>query len=418
MYPSLGIVAKVCEIPPGTDPFKPTLRKPSAADQRVRLTTPLIRVDGELRPASWNEALDTAAQKLQTAGAGTAALISPRLPIETLQAFKSLFRDGLRSQTAVSLGGEDAGAEFAASQSLPLEGRLELLSHADCVLAVGTDLTNTHEVAGFMIKRNLQRGVKLIVIAPQESDFANLAHYTLRPGAGSVTDVVTALQAAILQAGMSHLPEDGADAGETLAWALSAAGLDASLVSEAAQTLAQAAAPVIIYENDLYASSDLAASLLRLAQMAGAVDAERQGLISLKGAANSLAAAQLYLDGSLATHGGPLVYLALGDDQISDQLARRLQSASGLVIQASYASVLTEMADVVLPAATWAEQPGAYLNLEGRLQQANPALPLPAGVCDNTAVLQALAQRLQVSLSGDWRSTLSDRPSLVSLILN
>ena len=35
--------------------------------RRERLTTPLVRVDGELRPASWDEALDRAAAGLSSA---------------------------------------------------------------------------------------------------------------------------------------------------------------------------------------------------------------------------------------------------------------------------------------------------------------------------------------------------------------
>jgi formate dehydrogenase major subunit len=35
---------------------------------RTRLTTPLVRRDGELRPASWDEALDRAAEGLRDAG--------------------------------------------------------------------------------------------------------------------------------------------------------------------------------------------------------------------------------------------------------------------------------------------------------------------------------------------------------------
>jgi formate dehydrogenase major subunit len=36
---------------------------------RTRLTTPLVRRDGELRPASWDEALDCAAEGLEHARA-------------------------------------------------------------------------------------------------------------------------------------------------------------------------------------------------------------------------------------------------------------------------------------------------------------------------------------------------------------
>jgi formate dehydrogenase major subunit len=51
-------------------------------------------------------------------------------------------------------------------------------------------------------------------------------------------------------------------------------------------------------------------------------------------------------------------------------LIQRLEQAPFLVVQASYASELTEQADVVLPVEIWAEQEGHYLNLEGRLQKA------------------------------------------------
>ncbi len=33
---------------------------------KIRLTTPLVRIDGELQPASWDEALDRAAAGLST----------------------------------------------------------------------------------------------------------------------------------------------------------------------------------------------------------------------------------------------------------------------------------------------------------------------------------------------------------------
>lgn len=42
------------------------MKKSKHTDRRPRLTTPLVRTDGELRPASWDEALATAAEGLGT----------------------------------------------------------------------------------------------------------------------------------------------------------------------------------------------------------------------------------------------------------------------------------------------------------------------------------------------------------------
>ncbi len=390
-------------------------------DQRTRLTSPLLRVAGQLQPVSWAEALDAVAARLAASGQQVAALVSPRLPAETLYAFKRLFKDALHSAKVTSLGGEDAGAGLAAGRSRPLEGQFDALKHADCVLVVGADLTSAHEVAGFMVKRNLQHGTRLIVIAPQETDFANLAHFVLRPGAGSVTDILNGLEAVIRRDGLGRIPADAGDAEDAesaLALAVSQTGLEAELLAAAAQALAMAAAPAIVFENDLYASPELTTGVLRLASLVGVLDGERSGLLSLKGAANSLAAAQLELDGAYRPNGPALVYLALGDDEVPAALAHRLQKAPTLVVQAAYASALTEQADIVLPAAGWAEESGAYLNLEGRLQQAHASLPLPEGVYENISVLRELAQRLQADLSGDWQAALAGRPSLVALTLN
>jgi predicted molibdopterin-dependent oxidoreductase YjgC len=58
-----------------------------------------------------------------------------------------------------------------------------------------------------------------------------------------------------------------------------------------------------------------------------------------------------------------------------------------MVVQASYISQLTAMADVVLPVEMWAEQTGTYVNLEGRVQQAVKSLQAPEDVWSNEAVL-------------------------------
>jgi NADH dehydrogenase/NADH:ubiquinone oxidoreductase subunit G len=69
------------------------------------------------------------------------------------------------------------------------------------------------------------------------------------------------------------------------------------------------------------------------------------------------------------------------------------------------------MADVVLPSATWLEEGGHYLNMEGRLQKANPSLELPENVLSNELILRRLAARLDISsrCTGDWHEHLKVR---------
>ncbi len=370
------------------------------AEKRERLGSPLLKVNGVLVPVSWERALQAVAARIQAAPEQVAAVISPRLPVETLHAFRSLFGSELKSQTVACLGGQPAAHSRR-------EGTLDDLQHSDCILVVGADLSNNHEVAGFMIKRNLPRGVKLILIAPQENDLADQAHFVLRPGTGSVEDVLNALSAAILQGELNRNPAEPLDAEGTLLRLLRQTGMPGDELIAAAETLARAAAPFILFESELYESSETRESLAKLAVLIGAVDDERCGLLSLKGAANNLAAAWLELNNQVALRDEQVVYLALGDDRLSEAQARRMQRAPFLVVQAAYASSLLDQADVVLPTTPCWEQGGHYVNLEGRLQQAQPALPAKAEAHDNTAVLVDLAGCLKIHLDTNWQEALN-----------
>jgi len=80
----------------------------------------------------------------------------------------------------------------------------------------------------------------------------------------------------------------------------------------------------------------------------------------------------------------------MGDEKPTQRLIKKLEKMPFLVVQSSYASQLTAMANVVLPTAIWAEQEGHYLNLEGRLQLAQPVIQPQENVWTNQAAWKAL----------------------------
>jgi len=73
------------------------------------------------------------------------------------------------------------------------------------------------------------------------------------------------------------------------------------------------------------------------------------------------------------------------------------------------------MADVVLPAAIWAEQEGHYLNLEGRLQLAQQSVIPPEQVWTSQATLEAVAARLGMQVEGEWEIELKKRVPAVTI---
>jgi formate dehydrogenase major subunit len=392
-------------------------------EERERLTSPRIRKGSQLVEASWEEALQAVTQRLMplagSNGSEVAALVSTRLPAESLYLFKQLFSGGFGSHmiTSIEEGQTTAvPAGLADEIGKPFEGKLEALRDADCFITVGVNLGDNHPVAGFFVKRARGRNANLVTIDPGENPLDDFANCLLKPAPGTDVEVMQGLMAAIAQLGLAKSPVSF-DIQATLLNAAHKSGILAEDFLRTAHVIASTGKPAFIYGKGITARNGRPAleALLDLARLTGALTEDFSNVIGTKGEANSLAAAQYRLEAPFSLNGQQVVYLALGDDRPSARLMRRLEQASFLVVQASYASELTEQADVVLPVEIWAEQEGHYLNLEGRLQKAVRTLKAPAQVWSNEAVLAELARRLGVDTSGDWKEALQARTAPVEI---
>jgi predicted molibdopterin-dependent oxidoreductase YjgC len=188
-------------------------------------------------------------------------------------------------------------------------------------------------------------------------------------------------------------------------------GIPAETIRQAAGLIGSAQNPAFIYGKGITHrdNSTVLEALLELARMTGALDDTHSAIIGTKGQANSMTACQYELDKTFEAKGRQAVYLALGDDCAGQRLIERLEDVPFIAVQASHVSPVTEMADVVLPVETWAEQEGHFLNLEGRLQTANRGLTPPQGVRSHVDVFRAIADGVGVKLDEDWRQSLKRR---------
>lgn len=392
-------------------------------EARTRLTTPLMRVNGTLQPVSWEEALSAVRKKLQPLAGdkhGVAALASTRLPAETLNAFNDLFRNKFNSElvTSIEEGVPTAAVAKYAEKQAGFEGKIDVLRNADTVMCIGANVNRSHMVAGFLFKRNLPKGIRIINIDPNESSLDEIAHMALKPNDGSDLALIRGLQAIIAREGLERKSLNISDADARVQQAVNETGIPLDKLTQTAQTLAHAVSPVILYGKGITGQRDenLIRELYQLAVQIGCVDEERSGLLSLKGEANSLTAALLGLDAPFQLNNQKAVYLVLGDDHVSRSLAERLAKTPYLVVQASYESNVTEKADVVLPVSTWAEQEGHYINLDGRIRKAEKSLSQPEHIRDNLDILTDLANRMSQTLNTDWQSAVRERKS--SAVLN
>ncbi|MEU1228290.1 molybdopterin oxidoreductase family protein [Streptomyces sp. NPDC005828] len=102
---------------------------------------------------------------------------------------------------------------------------------------------------------------------------------------------------------------------------------------------------------------------------------------------------------ALGTPGGPRALLVFGSNPVvsaphAAHVARRLAALDLLVVADLVPSETTELADVVLPVAQWAEEDGTTTSLEGRVLRRRPVTAPPASVRTDLEVLHGLATRL------------------------
>ncbi len=162
-----------------------------------RLTTPLIRKNGELVPATWDEALDMVAAKIKEIQGryGNAAFgMFGGVSMTTEKCYWA----GKFARVALKTPNIDYNGRFcmaaaagAAIKALGVDRGLfnpwtDILL-ADCILIGGSNTAECHPTAIRYLWQARDRGARLIVIDPRETPTARVAdiHLQLRPGTDS-----------------------------------------------------------------------------------------------------------------------------------------------------------------------------------------------------------------------------------------
>jgi predicted molibdopterin-dependent oxidoreductase YjgC len=262
------------------------------------------------------------------------------------------------------------------------------LAESDCIVSFGADLVSHHEVAGFMAKRNIPNGTKIILVDSNQNELAKWAELILKPSKGISESFVNELKAAKIQIDSGTLKENDP-------------------VSHALLLITNAAKPVFVVDKSIDANT-----MSALVEFAGMVGAE---IVGLKGGANGLAAAQYQLDRPFKVTEQQIGYYILGDEEPTNQLVKEAEKTTFKVVQASYTSQLSANADVVFPVANYLEEEGHFVNFEGKTQQTHKSLNAPEGVWTNFAVLEAITKKLALKAKSDWKEALTKQISPVTL---
>ncbi len=360
-------------------------------EQRERIHTPLVKKNGVLKAATWDEAIDVISAKMKSLvdkkEKGVAAIASSKLSVETLHHFKQIFADKFGSSmvTSTEEGTQTANAtQVARKMKKAFEGKMASLDSADCVVTFGVDLEKEHEVAGFFVKRQLPNGAKLIVIDSNDNSMNHWAKVSIKPAKGLTAEYIKSLTDE-LKAGKGKAEDE----------------------AKAIEILKAATRKVFVFSGAMDAK--VIEAVIEFAQLAGAE------LISLKGEANSVAASLLDLEQPFKLDGQQMVYVALADQEPSKKLVTSLKNAPFMVVQATYMSKLSADADVVLPTNHWYEEEGHFISLDGKIQSTKKSLKVIEDNWSNEEVLEALAKKLDLQLNNDWRGAISGQVASVAI---
>ena len=388
-----------------------------------RVTQPLVRKDGQLEPASWDEALSLVAARIAAAKAedgpdSVAAITSGRLSDEENYLIARLMREVVATNNIDSTERWTLIPTLHALGPAAFDFTISQMEQMDAFLVVGGDLMESHDVLGMRMRQWVRDEGKLLIQAgslPSRQD-DRFARRVLRVRPGAEQHLLQGLAAELArQSADGNAPADLR--GYSLERAAADTGIDAAAIGEAAAQLAEAGNVGIVWglgswliggaEALAQAAANLTLALPQARLYPLANKANSRGLAQMGAGADVLpnfrsvddaqarsALGRLWdvvlpdapghtLDALLGGADVSVLYV-IGEDLATS--ARNRHQTQGLLERAGFVVVqdlfvnatAAEYADVVLPAVSFAEKTGTYTNLEGRAQRAQAAIP-PVG---------------------------------------
>ena len=305
------------------------------------------------------------------------------------------------------------------------------MSEAGCIMAIGTNTTEAHPIIGMNIRKSVRQGTRLIVANPLEIDLVRNADVWLRHRAGTDVVLLMGMMKIIVDEGLM----DAAFIDERcenydffkdslknypLSLVESVTGVPGEKVAAAARLYAAGKPSTILYTMGITQHShgtDNVMAVANLAMLTGNIGKPGSGVNPLRGQNNVQGACDM---GALpnvypgyqsvadqimkekfeaawgaslnpkpgktlteiipAAHEGEIkaIYLMGENPSLSDPDASHVREAlrklEFFVVQDIFLSETAQLADVVLPACSFAEKDGTFTNTERRVQRVRKAI--------------------------------------------
>ncbi len=409
------------------------------------------------REASWEEALDVAAKGMaDIGGTGVAGFGSAKCTNEEAYLFQKLIRQGFghnnvdhctrlchASSVAALMENVGSGAVTATFNEI---------ENADVAIVIGANPIENHPVAATYFKQFTKRGGKLIVMDPRGQALKRFASHMLQFRPGADVSMLNAIMHVIVEeelydrqyieaytenweAEKAHLADFTPEKMAKIC------GIEAEVLRDVARTFAGAKAAMIFWGMGVSQhihGTDNSRCLISLALMTGQVGRPGAGLHPLRGQNNVQGASdaglipmflpdyqpvgddgvrsafeEIWQEGTIdpnkgltvteildAVHAGDIhgMYILGENPAMSDPDVEHARDALAklkhLVVQDIFITETANYADVILPAAAFAEKSGTVTNTNRQVQMGRPAVPPPGEAREDWWITTELAKRL------------------------
>jgi len=321
-----------------------------------RLDRVFVRKDGKLAASDWSEAFETIASTLSSDRSSVAAVAGDLVDCETMFAAKTM----LKACGSTLLEGRQTGMTYDVSNlaAVNFNSTLAGIETADAILIVGSHIRWEAALVNARIRKAVKSGAKVFVVGPEWE--------TTYPAEFLGEDLKV----------LNRVPKALGDA-------MKAAERPAVILGGAA--LVNGALGAALKLVDKFALLRDGWNGFNVLHMSAA----RMGGLMLgyaqEGGMADIAAAS------------PKVLFSLGADEMDfapfgDSLK---------VYIGHHGDKGAHNADIVLPAASYAEKDGTYVNTEGRVHFAEKAVFAPGDAREDWTILRALADAIGVSVGFD-----------------
>ena len=395
-----------------------------------RLTTPLVRKNGNLEQSTWSEALNLVAEKLSAikkteGGPAIAGIASPRCSNEDNYVFQKFMRMACGSNNIDSISRTGYAAAQKYFEELLGQGittnMIEGLKNSELIFVVGGDPTAVNPILGLSIREASRRGAKIAVLGNAKG-LERFKTLQVVPPVFRDAEVLEELLVAVSRIKGARGEKLDVDKGICMFSDKYSGKMDVEGFEELKQALLNSPSTSIVFGMDLVQRSNGHRAIFATAGLTYLLEARlyllsdrpnEQGLIDAGCVPEMLPGGrplnihdfkrkfEIEWGGPIPEEDGKTLFeilegagkhsikalYVMGENPVFNlpdgpYVKNALQSLDFLVVQDIFLTETAKMADVVLPAFGWTEKTGTYTNLERRIQLQTKAVNRTTGMED------------------------------------